>query len=53
MAALNKNYELQKNQNYTLNFLVVHSKIENMLHAENLIFFFTYNIHFTTHLAAP
>jgi len=51
MAALNKNYELQKNQNYTLNFLVVHSKIENMLHAE--FFFSTYNIHFTTHLAAP
>jgi len=41
MTALNRNYELQKNQNYTPNFLVVHSKIENMLHAENLIFSLT------------
>jgi NADH:ubiquinone oxidoreductase subunit 4 (subunit M) len=52
MAVSNRNYELQKNQNYTLNLLVVHSEIENMLCAENLIFFI-YNIHSTTHLTAP
>jgi hypothetical protein len=51
-AATNRNYDLWKNYNYLLNFLVFGSVIQNVLRAKNHIFFI-YNIHFSVPWTLP